>query len=90
MPNVMAALPNTGSSSGRQPNCGVEQRAPPIFGRTAMTLGIGPHSVWGGYFGASFEFGAVGRVHCLVYKQNNNKQKLRKNKVFLLSTRKLK
>jgi len=31
-------------SSGRQPNCGVEQRAPPIFGRAAITLGIGPHS----------------------------------------------
>jgi len=24
--------------------CGVEQRAPPIFGRAAFTLGIGPHS----------------------------------------------
>jgi len=23
--------------------CGVEQRAPPIFGRAAITLGIGPH-----------------------------------------------
>jgi len=32
------------SSSGRQPNCGVQQRAPPIFGRAAFTLGIGPHS----------------------------------------------
>jgi len=31
------------SSSGRQPNCGVEQRAPPLFGRVAITLGIGPH-----------------------------------------------
>ena len=31
------------SSSGRQPNCGIEQRAPPIFGRAAITLGIGPH-----------------------------------------------
>ena len=25
--------------------CGVERRAPPIFGRAAITLGIGPHSV---------------------------------------------
>ena len=34
------------SSSGRQPKlCGVEQRAPPIFGRAAITLGIGPHSI---------------------------------------------
>ena len=24
--------------------CGVEQRSPPIFGRAAITLGIGPHS----------------------------------------------
>jgi len=24
--------------------CGVEQRAPPMFGRAAITLGIGPHS----------------------------------------------
>jgi len=32
------------SSSGHQPDCGVEQRAPPIFGRAAITLGIGPHS----------------------------------------------
>ena len=31
------------STSARQPNCGVEQRAPPIFGRAAITLGIGPH-----------------------------------------------
>jgi len=31
-------------SSGRQPNCGIEQRAPPIFGRVAITLGIGPRS----------------------------------------------
>ena len=27
----------------RQPNCGVEQRAPPVFGKAAITLGIGPH-----------------------------------------------
>ena len=25
-------------------HCGVEQRAPSIFGRAAITLGIGPHS----------------------------------------------
>ena len=23
--------------------CGVEQRAPPVFGRAAITLGTGPH-----------------------------------------------
>jgi len=27
--------------------CGVEQRAPPIFGRAAITLGIGPHPSYG-------------------------------------------
>ena len=32
------------SSSGRQPNCGAEHRTPPIFGRAAITLGIGPDS----------------------------------------------
>jgi len=32
------------SNSRRQPNCGVEQRAPPVFSRVAITLGIGPHS----------------------------------------------
>ena len=26
-----------------QANCGVEKRAPPVFGRAAITLGIGPH-----------------------------------------------
>jgi len=31
------------SSTGRQPNCGVQQMAPPIFDTAAMTLGIGPH-----------------------------------------------
>ena len=25
-----------------QPNCGVEQRAPPMFGRATITLSIGP------------------------------------------------
>ena len=34
----------TASSSGRQPNCGVEQRAPPMFGRATIRLGIGPHT----------------------------------------------
>jgi len=30
--------------------CGVEQRAPPIFGRAAITLGIGPHFYLYSYF----------------------------------------
>ena len=40
---VLAGLLH-GTSSRRQPNCAVEQRAPPIFGRAAITLDIGPHS----------------------------------------------
>jgi len=43
----------TASSSGRQPNCGVEQRAPPMFGRATITLGIGPHSSCYCYYAAS-------------------------------------
>ena len=31
------------STSRRQPNCGVEQRAPPVFDRAAIRLGIGAH-----------------------------------------------
>jgi len=34
------------SSSGRQSNCGVEQRASPIFARAAITLGIGPRFIF--------------------------------------------
>jgi len=42
---VLAALLH-GSQvvSERQPNCGVQQRAPPMFSRVTITLGIGPHS----------------------------------------------
>jgi len=43
------------SSSGRQPNCGVLQRAPPIFGRMAITLGVGPHSSLTLFLRAYFE-----------------------------------
>ena len=39
------------SSSGHQPNCGIEQRAPPIFGRAAITLGMGPRSSWESFWG---------------------------------------
>ena len=44
------------SSSGRQPNCGVEQRAPPVFGRATITLGIGPHSIFLLSFPLIFDF----------------------------------
>jgi len=35
---------HSGSARASAKLCGVEQRAPPIFGRAAITLGIGPHS----------------------------------------------
>jgi len=31
-------------SSEREPNCGIEHRAPPIFGKATITTGIAPHS----------------------------------------------
>ena len=40
---VLAALLH-GTLSRRQPNCGVEQTAPPVVGRATITLGIDPHS----------------------------------------------
>ena len=47
------------SSSGHQPNCGVEQRAPPTFGMATITLGIGPHS------SLQFTFPCYGKRHAL-------------------------
>jgi len=44
--SYIASVTARHSSSGRQSNCGVEQRAPPIYGRAAITLGIGPHSAF--------------------------------------------
>jgi len=41
---VLAALLHSSSSSRRQPNCGVEQRALPVFCRAVIPLGTGPHS----------------------------------------------
>jgi len=40
---VLAALLHGTLVVGVSQLCGVEQRAPPIFGRAAITLGIGPH-----------------------------------------------
>jgi len=40
---VLAALMHGTLVVGVKPNCGVQQRTPPIFGRAAITLGIGPH-----------------------------------------------
>jgi len=41
--------------------CGVEQRAPSVFGRVAITLGIVPHSSWI-KFGLSLKFGVSKRL----------------------------
>jgi len=40
---VLAALLHGTPVLGVSQICGVEQRAPPIFGRAAITLGIGPY-----------------------------------------------
>ena len=42
--HVLAALLHSTVVCGRQPSCAVEQRAPPVFGRAAITLGFGIHS----------------------------------------------
>ena len=42
------------SNSRRQPNCGVEQRALPVVGRAAITLGIGPLFKFFLFFGRPF------------------------------------
>ena len=41
---VLAALLHGTPVVGVSKLCGVEQRAPPVFGRATITLGIGPHS----------------------------------------------
>jgi len=41
---VLPALLHGTPAVGVSQLCGVEQRAPPIFGRAAVTLGVGPHS----------------------------------------------
>jgi len=41
---VLAALLHGTPVLGVSQTFGVEQRAPPIFGRAAITLGMGPHS----------------------------------------------
>ena len=40
---VLAALLHGTLEVGVSKLCGIEQRAPPIFDRAAITLGIGPH-----------------------------------------------
>ena len=40
---VLAALLHGTVVGASAKLCGVEQRVPPIFGRAAITLGIGPH-----------------------------------------------
>ena len=42
--HVLAALLHGTLVVGANQTLGTEQRAPPIFGRAAITLGIGPYS----------------------------------------------
>jgi len=51
---VLAALLHGSLVVASAKLCGIEQRASPIFGRAAITLGIGPHS--------SFDVIWVGRI----------------------------
>jgi len=41
---ILAALLHGTPALGVSQTCGVDQRAPPIFGKAVITLGIGPHS----------------------------------------------
>ena len=41
---LLSALLHGSRAVGTSQTCGVEHRAPPIFGRATITLGIGPHS----------------------------------------------
>jgi len=42
--HVLATLLHGTLVVGVSQTCGVEQRPPPVFGRAAITFGIGPHS----------------------------------------------
>jgi len=60
---------------GVSQNCGVEQRAPPLFGRAAITLGIGPVSRSSfsvyllGVLMQVFHFATIDDTPDLVYQQ---------------------
>jgi len=47
---VLAALLHSSQVMGVSQTFGVEQRAPPMFGRVTITLGIGPHSSYFKHF----------------------------------------
>ena len=49
--------------------CGAEQRAPPIFGRATITLGIGPHSI------VSCFSGTCSSCDCVSQEPNSDYQK---------------
>ena len=53
---VLAALLH-GMASAKL--CGVEQRAPPMFGKATITLGFGPHSSFFYVFAIMFPFAFV-------------------------------
>jgi len=47
--------------------CGVERRAPPIFGRAAITLGIGPHHSFCGFSICLQHFAVDVYINCSFY-----------------------
>jgi len=58
------------SCVGRQPKFSdVEQRAPPMFGRAAITLGIGPHSSISLFF-CDFNFEPIFAIHKICHALN--------------------
>ena len=62
--------------------CGVEQRAPPLFGRAAITLGIGPHSSFSCFHRRYLlSFAAIAVVRHVVHVIVVNKPQTRANAV---------
>jgi len=60
---ILAALLHGTPAVGVSRNCGIEQRAPPIFGRAAITLGIGPTSSFGYYLWPPWRSRCI---HCIL------------------------
>jgi len=59
---ILAALLHGTRAVGVSQICGVQQRASPIFGRAAITLGIGPHSRCFSFVHLLFLFGSAPKI----------------------------
>ena len=68
-PSTFQQVSSLGSVTARQlasaKFCGVEHRAPPIFGKAAITLSIGPHS--SSFFLFLLAYSQPSQVGCLPY-----------------------